>query len=75
MMTMPAKAAAIASQVRVAIGVFNTAQARMVANSGDNALTISVLAVEVSVSAIMKQVNITAQHRPEIRPGRPLART
>mgnify|MGYP007070989977 CR=1 FL=1 len=27
------------------------------------------------VSATMKQVNMTAQHKPEISPGRPLART
>jgi len=72
---MPTMAAPMASQVRVATAVFNTAHASNVANSGDSALTINTLAVLVIVSAIMKQVNITAHISPETSPALPLART
>ena len=75
MMTMPIMAAAMASQVRVAIFVFSTAHASTVAKSGDSAFTIRVLAVEVKVSAIMKQVNMVAHIAPEMSPASPLART
>ena len=75
MSIMPAKAAAMASQVRSATGVFRANHASSVANNGDRAFTINVLAVDVSVSAIMKQVNMVAQQRPETSPARPLLRT
>ena len=75
MITMPVIAAAMASHVRVAIFCFKTNHAKSVAKRGESALTISVFAVDVNVSAIMKQVNIVAHMKPEIKPGFPLART
>ena len=65
----------MASHVRIAMGDFSTAQARIVAKRGESELTINVFAVVVNVSAIMKQVNITAHISPEIAPPLPLART
>jgi hypothetical protein len=75
MIIMPTIAAPIASHVLVAMGDFNTAQASNVANNGDSAFTINTLAVLVIVSAIMKQVNITAHISPDTSPALPLART
>ena len=69
--TIPAVAIATASQVRVGIGDFSTAQASRVVNSGATASTISVFAVDVSVSASMKQMNIVAHMQPEMMPAGP----
>ena len=71
---MPAIASAIAIQVRPGIDAFSTAQASSAVSSGAIARTISVLAVEVSVSATMKQINIVAHMHPEISPARPARR-
>src|SRR5205823_2564800 len=56
---MPSAAAPVATQVPPGIGSLRNARARSVVKSGLTLMTTSVLAVLVSVSAIMKAVNIT----------------
>ena len=67
--TIPAIAMPIASQVRGAMGERSTAHARNAVVSGATARTISVFAVDVSVSASMKQTNIVAHIAPDSSPG------
>ncbi len=72
--TIPAIAMPIASQVRGAMGERSTAHARNAVVSGATARTISVFAVDVSVSASMKQTNIVAHIAPDSSPGPPARR-
>ena len=72
---MPTIAIAIAAHVRGGIGAFSTARASRAVVNGPTASTINVLAVDVSVSASMKQVNITAHMAPDINPAIPVRRS
>ena len=71
--TIPAIAMPIASHVRSGIGDFSTAHASTAVSSGETASTIRVLAVDVSVSASMKQTNIVAHMQPDSSPACPRA--
>jgi len=63
--TMPPEAVAIAAQVVRLRGSDRTMRASSADSSGASARTTRVLATVVRVSAIMKQVNMTAQQAPE----------
>ena len=63
--TMPPEAVAIAAQVVRLRGSERTIRASRADSSGAIARTTRVLATVVRVSAIMKQVNMTAQQAPE----------
>ena len=71
----PPAASAIASQVARGTGVLSTSQPSTAASRGDRLITTTVLATLVRVSAIMKQVNITAHIAAEKRPQRPMRTT
>ncbi len=72
---MPTIAIAIAAHVRGSIGAFKKARASNAVVSGATASTINVLAVDVSVSASMKQVNIVAHIAPDTSPAIPARRS
>src|SRR6267142_2092619 len=69
---MPSAAAPAAIQVPAGTGSLRKARASSVVSSGLTLITTSALAVLVSVSEIMKAVNITLHSAPDTRPGQPI---
>ena len=71
----PPAASAIATQVARGIVTLSTSLPSMAASRGARLITTTVLATLVRVSAIMKQVNITAHIAAEKSPQRPMRAT
>ena len=68
--TMPKPAKTMASHVRIAMGWPINQRAIKAVNKGPTEVVTNTCATDVSDSATMKAVNITAQHRPDIQSAR-----
>jgi hypothetical protein len=71
MMTTPAKATAIASQVRKGTGSRRMRRPASAARNGDTLISTKVLATVVRVSEAMKKKNVPARKNPASSPGLP----